>query len=108
MINEVFIETKERMNKAISHCSSEISIIRTGRASTNLLDVIKENNKTILADPWRKPKDWENKTIPQFLEAIASWTEDMEGYYINNRLPIPININWKVIAEILMAAKMYE
>ena len=53
-------------------------------------------------------KDWENKTIPQFLEAIASWTEDMEGYYINNRLPIPININWKVIAEILMAAKMYE
>ena len=41
MINEVFIETKEKMNKVISHYSHEISVIRTGRASTNLLDVIK-------------------------------------------------------------------
>ena len=41
MINEVFIETKGRMDKVISHCTGEISIIRTGRASTNLLDVIK-------------------------------------------------------------------
>ena len=41
MINEVFIEAKERMNKVISHYSNEISVIRTGRVSTNLLDVIK-------------------------------------------------------------------
>ena len=41
MINEVFVETKERMNKVITHYSNEIAVIRTGRASTNLLDVIK-------------------------------------------------------------------
>jgi ribosome recycling factor len=41
MINEVFKETTDRMNKVISHCTGEISIIRTGRASTNLLDVIR-------------------------------------------------------------------
>ena len=41
MINEVFKETTDRMNKVISHCTGEISIIRTGRASTNLLDMIK-------------------------------------------------------------------
>ena len=41
MINEVFFEAKERMNKVISHCSNEISVIRTGRASTSLLDSIK-------------------------------------------------------------------
>ena len=41
MINEVFVETKDKMNKVISHFSYEIAVIRTGRASTNLLDVIK-------------------------------------------------------------------
>ena len=54
------------------------------------------------------PEEWENKTLSDYLEAIASWTEDMEGYYINNNLPIPENINWKVFANILIAAKMYE
>ena len=32
---------KQRMNKAIEHCSKEMSQIRTGRASTSLLDNIK-------------------------------------------------------------------
>ena len=41
MINELFINTKEKMNKVISHYSSEISVIRTGRASTSMLDIIK-------------------------------------------------------------------
>jgi len=41
MINEIFVNTKEKMNKVISHYSSEISVIRTGRASTNMLDIIK-------------------------------------------------------------------
>jgi len=41
MINEVFVATKEKMNKVISHYSNEISVIRTGRASTSMLDVVK-------------------------------------------------------------------
>tara|TARA_B110000438_G_C15784922_1_gene637980 strand:+ start:924 stop:1478 length:555 start_codon:yes stop_codon:yes gene_type:complete len=41
MINELFSSTKERMNKVIDHYSSEISVIRTGRASTSMLDSIK-------------------------------------------------------------------
>jgi len=41
MINEVFTETREKMNKVINHCSGEISVIRTGRASTNMLNSIK-------------------------------------------------------------------
>ena len=42
------------------------------------------------------------------LEAIESWTDDMEGYYENTNQPIPQNINWKIFADILMAATMYE
>ena len=41
MINEIFSNAKTRMNKAIEHCSNEISQIRTGRASTNIIDNIK-------------------------------------------------------------------
>ncbi len=51
---------------------------------------------------------WENKSLASYLEAAASWTEDMEGYYINYQLPVPQNVDWKVFANILMAAKMYE
>jgi len=51
---------------------------------------------------------WENKNLESYLEAAASWTEDMGGYYQNNNLPIPENIDWKVFANILIAAKMYE
>lgn len=54
------------------------------------------------------PEEWENKTLPDFLQAVASWTEDMEGYYENNDIPLPEHINWRVIADILVAAKMYE
>jgi len=54
------------------------------------------------------PEEWENKTLQDYLLAMQSWTEDMDGYYINNNLPIPQGVTWKVFADILMAATMYE
>ena len=41
MVDEIFNEAKSRMIKAIEHCMHEMSQIRTGRASTNVLDNIK-------------------------------------------------------------------
>ena len=41
MPEEIYQETKSRMEKTITHYQSELSSIRTGRASTNLLDAIK-------------------------------------------------------------------
>jgi len=41
MINELFVDVKDRMNKAVEHYRHEVSTIRTGRASTNILDMIK-------------------------------------------------------------------
>jgi len=52
--------------------------------------------------------EWENITLPDYLDAAQRWTESMEGYYINNKLPVPQNINWQVFADILLAATMYE
>ena len=41
MINELFVDVKDRMNKAVEHYLHEVSTIRTGRASANILDVVK-------------------------------------------------------------------
>jgi len=41
MVNEIFNDAKSRMIKAIEHCMHEMSQVRTGRASTNVLDNIK-------------------------------------------------------------------
>ena len=41
MINDIFINTKERMEKALSHCREEVATVRTGRASSSILDLIK-------------------------------------------------------------------
>lgn len=54
------------------------------------------------------PQEWENTNLSNYLEAMQSWTEDMEGYYINQNLPLPENVHWKVFADILMAARIYE
>ena len=55
------------------------------------------------------PNSWENINLSDFLDALASWTEDMDGYYKNtdqvDRLDQP---DWKTFAEMLMAARIYE
>lgn len=51
---------------------------------------------------------WENITIDTFLEALARWTEDSDGYYKNTNQPIPQNQDWKAIADMFMGGKMYE
>lgn len=51
---------------------------------------------------------WENNSLASNLEAAANWTEDMDGYYQNMKLPIPEHVDWKVFANILIAAKIYE
>ncbi len=62
----------------------------------------------LVSDLNTNPSEWANKNLSEYLEGIASWTEDMDGYYQNNNVPIPEHINWKVFANILVAAKMYE
>lgn len=54
------------------------------------------------------PQSWENKNIGTFLEALAAWAEDMDGYYLHQGQPIPKKPDWKNVADMLMAAKLYE
>ncbi|MEE2858697.1 MAG: ribosome recycling factor [Candidatus Neomarinimicrobiota bacterium] len=41
MINELFIDIKQRMAKAVEHYRQELVTIRTGRASSSILDGVK-------------------------------------------------------------------
>ena len=62
----------------------------------------------LIRDLRSNPNAWENKSLDKYLEAMQSWTEDMEGYYINQNLSTPQNVNWKVFTDILLGAKVYE
>ena len=41
MINEIFSNLKVKMDKVIEHFTKELGVIRTGRASTSMLDIVK-------------------------------------------------------------------
>ena len=63
---------------------------------------------SLINDIKNNPADWENRDLISYLGSVASWTEDMEGFYQNNNLQVPNNVSWNVFAEILVAAKIYE
>ncbi len=54
------------------------------------------------------PASWENRDLESYLDAIAAWVEDMDGYYENRGEPVPWQPNWRVLGQILLAAKFYE
>ncbi len=80
---------------------SEVKTIQTKKDFVNFLRALKNDYVENLSS-------WENKDIEAFLEAMASWVEDMDGFYINQGLPVPEKPNWKVFADILMGGKLYE
>ena len=54
------------------------------------------------------PGEWENDDLNSYLSAVGAWTNDMEGYFINQGIDKPSSIPWNLFANILLAAKMYE
>ena len=62
----------------------------------------------LLKDLKEKPEEWENRDLASFLEALGAWVEDMNGYYQSKHGAIPLQPSWKMLAQILLAAKVYE
>jgi len=55
------------------------------------------------------PESWENKTLPDFLEALRTYTLDIQGYYDNMKLNINADKpDWVTFADIFKGAKIYE
>lgn len=54
-------------------------------------------------------ESWENKTLPDFLEALSAYTEDIQGYYDNLHLSVNTEKpDWSTFAEIFKGAIIYE
>ncbi|KAA8999078.1 hypothetical protein FJU30_15045 [Affinibrenneria salicis] len=62
----------------------------------------------LASDRRDNPEQWENRDLSCYLEAMASWIEDMDGFYENTGRRAPGDISWSVLADILQAAKIYE
>lgn len=55
------------------------------------------------------PENWENKTLPDFLEALSACTADIQGYYENMKQNVNADEpNWSTFADIFKGATIYE
>ncbi|MFE7708562.1 hypothetical protein ACFU6I_22825 [Streptomyces sp. NPDC057486] len=51
---------------------------------------------------------WENEDLASFLEALAAWIEDADGWYRNAGRELPASGDWSFFARALRAATIYE
>lgn len=54
------------------------------------------------------PDEWENVTLERFLDALASWTEDMDAVLSRTGEPVPTAPTWRTFGQMLLAASVYE
>ncbi|MFI7316815.1 hypothetical protein [Streptomyces venezuelae] len=51
---------------------------------------------------------WENVTLADFLEAWGAWLQDMPGWCANRGEPVPDSPSWNLVAQMVMAGRIYE
>jgi hypothetical protein len=77
-------------------------------SSVNSKEDLAEFIAALRSDLSTNKDTWENPTLERFLEAMESWIRAMDMYYNNTGQTLPETPGWKVFADILYAAKMYE
>lgn len=83
-----------------------MSMIEPGRIRTreDLVEFIRGLSQELR----QHPDQWENADLPAYLEAMAAWVADMEGFYSSKGESPPARPDWKTLGEILAAARVYE
>jgi len=62
----------------------------------------------LLSDDYKANADrWENASLDAFLDALAAWASDMDGYYAFWKKESPKEVNWSVIWDMLVGARDY-
>ena len=51
---------------------------------------------------------FENRDLESYLEALAAWLEDMDGYFEGRGETPPKEMSWRLLAQALTAATIYE
>ena len=70
----------------------------------DLADFVQALRDDLMTDP----QSWENATLERFLEALAAWIRDMDGSFQNEGMSMPMQPSWRLVGDMLLAAKLYE
>ncbi len=55
------------------------------------------------------PEEWTNDSLERFLEGMLGFVEGMDGYYANIGVAVDTETpGWRVVADSLLAARVYE
>lgn len=63
--------------------------------------------RALVEDRESDPTRWEAQSIEHYLEALAAWVNDMDGWFKNRGEQMP-DPSWWLFAQILIAARVYE
>lgn len=73
-----------------------------------------QNRKAVTAALWdvvadfaARSDEWENTTVPDYLEALCALLMSIEHAYANNGKPLPDD-PWTVLADAIKGARFYE
>lgn len=64
--------------------------------------------RLLLDDYKLRGQQWENSKLEGYLDAIRSYSQDIDGYYLNSNQGNPEIASWKLFADILKGATNYE
>jgi hypothetical protein len=74
----------------------------------SLQDLVTFIRDELLPDLVEEREDWENRTVPDYLVALAAWLQSADGAYANQGLVVPDPPDWAFIAIALSTATDYE
>jgi hypothetical protein len=64
--------------------------------------------KCFVEDYKRNRDEWENSDLLSYLEGMSNFVPSMDGYYENMNEEVDVEkANWRIIADILIAASVY-
>ena len=64
--------------------------------------------RELAADARANGATWENSTLESFFDAMSAWLDDADGFYANRSERIEAQSPWRVVADALAAARIYE
>ncbi len=80
------------------------TVLESVTSKEDLAELIDELRRDLV----HNPNAWENVDLAAYLEALSAWLRDLDGYYENRGELLPRNPTWKLVGEILLAARTYE
>ncbi|HEV8002177.1 MAG TPA: hypothetical protein VGP63_19970 [Planctomycetaceae bacterium] len=84
------------------------ALIERGQAVKSKADFV-GFAQSLLENLRAHPNEWENASIDHFLQGLVGFTQSMEGYYENMGVAVDLqHPEWKVFADMLLAARVYE